>query len=141
MEQPAIEERSQWRHKRRHSRKVRITKVWPVSDPRGIDSWGVAFDISDPERDQQPWRDGSALGTAQFLEDYEPDLPARVVLEDRAAALLVELITKVEADTAPELVALRARIDRVLAYVEQVATPNVHTLSHIRRMLTTDDKY
>jgi hypothetical protein len=139
VDKPAIEEKSQWRHKRRHSRKVHVTKVWEVSDPGGKDTWGVAFDIHDPERDQMPWRDGSVLGAAQFLEDYEPDLPAVVVIQDEATALVAELIAKVEAKAAPELVALRARIENVLHYLDGVTAPNMHTMSHIRRMLTTDD--
>jgi hypothetical protein len=141
VDKPAIEEKSQWRHRRRATRKVRVTKVWEVSDPRGVDTWGVAFDIHDPERDQMPWRDGSALGAAQFLEEYEPDLPARVVLEDRARDLLLEMIASVEKHSVPELATLRARIENVLRYLDGVSAPNMHTLSHIRRMLTTDDKY
>lgn len=141
MDKPSIEEKSQWRHRRRATHKVRVTKVWEVSDPRGEDTWGVAFDIHDPERDQMPWRDGSALGVAQFLEDYEPDLPARVVLEDRARDLLLEMIASVEAHAAPELAVLRGRIDNVLQFLDGVSAPNQHTLSHIRRMLTIDDKY
>lgn len=131
-----IEEKSQWRHKERHERKVRVTKVYDTQFMQG-----VSFDIHDPERNQQPWRDSTTLATLQFLATYEPELPAHVVIQDQATELVAELIAKVEANVAPELVALRARQERVLAYLEHVTAPNMHMVSHIRRMLTTDNEY
>lgn len=58
-----------------------------------------------------------------------------------AADIVAELIAKVEESVAPELATLRGRIENVLRYLDGVSAPNMHTLSHIRRMLTTDDKY
>lgn len=141
MEKPAIEERSQWRHKHRSSRKVRVTRVWDATSTMNEEMWGVSFDIHDPARNQMPWRDSGTLDVDEFLRDYEPDLPARMVLEERARDLLLEMIASVEAHSVPELAALRKRIDNVLRYLDGVSAPDMHTLSHIRRMLTTDDKY
>jgi hypothetical protein len=141
MAKPPIEVKSQWRHKSRPSRKVRVTNVWTDETMRGPGEWGVSFDISDPERDQQPWRDSSVTSAVLFLEEYEPDASARAVLQDGAADMVAELIAKVEENVAPELATLRGRIDNVLQFLEGVTAPNMHTLSHIRRMLTIDDKY
>lgn len=140
MDKPAIEEKSQWRHKRRHSLKVRVTRVWETEALTPA-TWGVSFDIHDYERDMMPWRNSSSLEVTQFLQDYELDASARAVLQDGAADLVAELIAKVEENLAPELIMLRGRIDNVLQFLDGVSTPNMHTLSHIRRMLTTDDKY
>lgn len=67
---------------------------------------------------------------------HEPGATEPDTLQERATALLGELILTVEQRAAPELADLRDRIDRALTYMECVAKPNVHTLSHIRRMLT-----
>lgn len=125
-----IEVKSQWRDKRRPLRKVRVTGFGNImGEP------GVAYEISDPERNQQPWRDSSATSVEYFLDTYEPDLPARVVLEDQATELLAELIGKVEAHASAELIALRERIERVQTYMDGVISPSQITLNHIRRML------
>jgi hypothetical protein len=141
VDKPDIEVKSQWRHKRRHSFKVRVTRVWDATSTLNRDMWAVSYDIHDPERNLMPWRNSDSVAADLFLESYEPDLPAVVVLQDEATGLVAELIAKVEENVAPELVRLRGRIDNVLQFLDGVATPNVHTLSHIRRMLTTDDKY
>lgn len=143
-----ILETVQYRHRKNPARKVRITSVRSAYHPDHPDMRCVSFEIYDPERNEMPWRSSSALGDDQFLATYEPDIAQGVALStegaglhERGVALLAELIADVETRTAPELVALRARIERALAYMDCVEQPNIHTLSHIRRMLTTDDKH
>lgn len=55
---------------------------------------------------------------------------------DRRLDLAQQLIKAVREHTAPRAVLLEDRIGKALAYMEQVGTPNVHTLQHMRRHLT-----
>lgn len=50
--------------------------------------------------------------------------------------LALELIALVEARMSPRAVLLQARIDKCLAYLEQVTAPNMNTIAHIRHYLT-----
>jgi hypothetical protein len=53
--------------------------------------------------------------------------------------LAKDLIALVEERVAPKAALLQKRIDGALAYMEKVQSPNLHTLNHIRRHLTTDN--
>lgn len=53
--------------------------------------------------------------------------------EEQLAASLIKLVEyRLDGDS----VLLRRQVERVLEYIDHVNTPNVHTLSHIRRILT-----
>lgn len=49
--------------------------------------------------------------------------------------LALKLIAHIREEVSPEAVLLRDRIDRCLAYMDHVVSPNRVTLHHIRRYL------
>lgn len=52
-----------------------------------------------------------------------------------AAQMAADLIDHVKRTQATRVVVLEYRAAVVLAYLEKVARPNVHTLSHVRKFL------
>jgi hypothetical protein len=52
-----------------------------------------------------------------------------------------QLIVEVQKRMNSEAVILREQIDQALAYMDGVENPNVHTLSHIRRLLTGEQTF
>jgi hypothetical protein len=58
------------------------------------------------------------------------------VSKTRDQIMAEQLIREVQKRTNSEVVILREQVDQTLAYMDDVVNPNVHTLAHIRRLLT-----
>jgi hypothetical protein len=129
--------KSEWRHRKNSARKVRVTRVWETETGQGM---AVSFEILDPSTNEMPWRSSSVLALNQFLESYEPDIarPDRKELANRIAGELIEAIEK---NLDEEAVRLRKQVEEVLEYMDHVTAPNVHTLAHIRHILTGVDDF
>jgi hypothetical protein len=56
--------------------------------------------------------------------------------EDLARQLVDNLIADVKAKVAPRATQLEDRIEKTLAFFDQVTAPNVHTVTHARKYLT-----
>lgn len=55
---------------------------------------------------------------------------------DRRLSVAMRLLALTETETAAELPLLRKRISDALEYMDDIITPNTHTLDHVRRYLT-----
>lgn len=129
--------KSEWHHRRNSARKVRVTRVWEMEISQGM---AVSFDIHDPSTNEMPWRSSSVLSLDQFLESYEPDI-VRPDHKELATRIAGELIEAIEKNLDEEAVRLRKQVTLVLEYMDHVTAPNVHTLAHIRRILTGVDDF